>query len=403
MATTGHLTQKQKQKLPPELRVVIERFNHDPQLYMRLRQLLIGSVQKIQQHSLNHDTFCDAFIRPKALPNELLKLYGMSERELKQAMKKVGFDLNAMYLSIYYQTLAVAYLIGLDHDAFDVRSSALLLIDISIWNGRKIKYFPKFCDPDVARYVMNYELKGNHTLKKAGSSYEYLVNKSIPEVDAKYSKTIPDNLDSFTEGLRKLIETNHSRFVQLFRSVKNAYYRAKSEGKKEIISGQYKNQYGEGETVEARESFSGNIERLVDKIQKNAMLKRNVLLSADSKKIFKEKFNVSDPALRKINDWFMDEDNEDEIKYFYELAFTYLKPKNESDICQYDIPILANKVTSSKKDKMLLKAKEVVNHTLLSILGTKYQTASTQSLYRARAMIAYAFMVNAKILLCKRV
>jgi len=398
------LTQNQIQKLPQQLRVVLQRFEHDPQLYMRLKQLLVQSAQKIQQQSLNHDTFCNTFQIPKALPTELLKLYGMNEREFKQSMEKIGFvPIHRMYNDLYYQTLCASYLVGLAKGDENVRRMALLLIDVRIWNGRKLKSFPQFCDSDIARYVMNYALKGNHTLKKAGSVFDYLDQFSIPAVDSKYAPTISDNLDSHTEGLRKLIETNYSRFHQLFRSVRDAYYRTQKEGKKEIISGQYQNQYGEGDLVEARESFSGNIERITDKIIKNAMIKRNVLMRPESKEIFKEKFNVSDASLKKINDWFMDDDNQDELKYFYELVFTNLKPKNEMDVCQLDIPILANKITSAKKDTHLLKAKEILDHVLLSILGTqKFDALGNQSLYRLRAMISFGFAINSKLLLCKK-
>jgi len=400
----ARLTSQQKQKLPPEIRIVLERFNHDPQLLMQLKRLLVQSAQKIQQQSLNHETFCDTFQVPKTLPNELLKIYGMSEREMKQAMRKIGFvEINRMYNDAYYQTLALAYLTGLEFDDENIRKMALLLIDIRIWNGRKMRAFPSFCDPDVARYVLNYVLKGNHTLKKVGSVFDYLDRYSIPAVDAKYSKTIPDNLDSYTEGLRKLIETNHSRFTQLFKSMRNAYYKTQKEGKKEIISGTYKNQYGNGEMVEAHEGFSGNIERLVDKIQKNAMLKRNTLSSQDAKELFKERYNISDASIKKLNDWFNEDDNQDELKYFYELAFTSFKPKNEMDICKFDIPVLAGKITSAKKDPELLKAKEILDHVLISILGTKYNSLGTQSLYRLRAMVAFAFMIHAKSLLCKKI
>ncbi len=399
------LTHDQKQKLPQQLRIVLQRFDHEPQLYMRLKQLLVQSAQKVQQQALNHDTFCERFHIPRALPQELLKLYGMNEREFKQSMQKIGFvNIHRMYDDIYYQTLCVAYLVGLSKGDENVRKMSLLLIDIRLWNGRNVKSFPSFCDPDTARYVMNYGLKGNHTLKKSGSVFDYLDKYSIPAVDSKYAPTISANLDSHTEGLRKLIETNFSRFNQLFTSMKNSYYKAIKEGKKEIISGQYANQYQDGEMVEARESFSGNIERLTDKIQKNSLIKRNVILKPESLQKFKDKFNISESSLRKINEWFMDDANEDELKYFYELLFTNLKPSNEGDICQYDVPILANKITSSKKDPHLLKAKEILDHVLLSVVGSqKFNGYGRQSLYRARAIVSYAFIINMKLQLCKKI
>lgn len=398
----ARLTDQQKKVLPPELRMILERFNHEPKLLMKLKQMLLAEGNKIQQQSLNHETFCNTFSIPKTLPKELLKLYGIPERELKQSVKKIGFEINGMYMDIYYITLVIAYLIGLEFDDENIRRLSLLLIDIRIWNGRRIKAFPQFCDDDTARYVLNYALKGNHTLKIHGSAFEYLDKKSVPEVDAKYSKTIPNNLGSKTEGLRKLIETNFSRYVQLFRSVKDKYYKAKKEGTKEIISGQYKNQYGTGDLVEARESFSSNIERLVDKIQKNAMFKRNILNSKESKDFFKDEFSLSEAALKNINNWFEEEDNQEEIKYYYELLFTSTKPKNEGDICKFDIQSLAKKVSSAKKDPELLKAKEVINHALQSIMGSKFNTLGTQSLHRTRYIVAHAFAVYMKLLLCKK-
>ncbi len=126
-------------------------------------------------------------------------------------------------------------------------------------------------------------------------------------------------------------------------------------------------------------------------------------MSPESKKIMKDKFNISEPSLKKINDWFMDDDNTDELKYFYELAFNHIKPNNESDICKYEVPVLANNVTSAKKDKYLLKAKETLDHILSSMLGEdKFKALGTQSLYRLRAMVGFAAMINAKILLCKK-
>jgi hypothetical protein len=236
-----------------------------------------------------------------------------------------------------------------------------------------------------------------------GSVFKYLDEYSIPAVDGKYASTIANNLNHLTEGLRKLIDTNHSRFNQLFQSISDAYYRVHKQGKKEIVSGQYQNQYGEGEMTEARENFSGNIERLVDKIQKNSLMKRNVILKPEAQQMFKERYNLGTPSIKKINDWFEDDDNENEIKYFFELLFTVLKPKNEFDVCQYDILTLASKITTAKKDEHLLKAKEILDHVLRSVLGTKFDTLGVQNLYKLRAVVAYAFMIYAKSMLCKKI
>lgn len=400
----ARLTEAQKRKLPPELRIVVNRFVHEPQLYTKLKNILGTAAQKVAQHSLNHATFCDPFLIPRSLPKELLKLYGVTEKELKQAMQKIGFvNVHRMYDNIYYQTLSIAYLIGLEFDDKNVRRLALLLITILIWNGRKMKSFPSFCDPDIARYVMNYELKGNHTLKKSnGSAFEYLDSYNIPAFDDKYSKTIPNNLDDPREGLRKLIESEYGRIKQLFDSMKKAYYKVHKEGKKEVTSDKYGQQYGEGDMVESKESFSGTIERLVDKIEKNSMIKKRVLMNQETQKHFKDRFNISSAGIEKMSRWIEDDDNQDEVRYFYELVFTSLKPKSETDICKYDVNTLAKSITSAKKDPNLLKAKEILDHMLLAILGDTYKSKGTQTIYLLKSIASYALITYAKLMLCKK-
>jgi hypothetical protein len=397
------LNKIQRAKLPPELRVVLERFHHEPQLLMKLKQLLSIDAQKIMQDSINHSSFCDRFQTPQRLPNQLLELYGTTAKELKVAMRKIGFDeRNDMYDSSYYQSFCVAYLIGLEFGDENIRKLALLMIAIRVWNGRKFKAFPKYCDPDIARYVLNYVLRGNHTLKKAGSAFEYIDGFNIPHIDKAYKDSIADNLNDDRKGLRKLIETEYSRFSQLFRSMRIAYYNTHAEGKKEITSDKYGQQYGDGDMVESKESFTSNIERIIDKIEKNSMLKKNVIIKPESVKLLKERFNISEDGIRKINNWIEDDENSDELRYFYELVFTAMKVRTETDICQFDVVTLAYKVTAAKKDKNLLKAKEVLDHVLKEVLSSRYNTLGKANIYRLKNMIAFAFMIYAKSMFCKK-
>jgi hypothetical protein len=185
--------------------------------------------------------------------------------------------------------------------------------------------------------------------------------------------------------------------------MRNAYYRVHKEGKKEVINNKYGQQYGDGEMTENRESFSGSIERMVDKIEKNAMIKRKVLMKPEAQKIIKDKFNVSSTGIQKISDWIDSEDNKEELKYFYELLFTVLKPSSELDICKYDVDVLSKRVTSAKKDKHLVKAKEIIEHVLVSILGNQYKARRNQSASRDRLIISFALMTYMKLMLCKKV
>jgi hypothetical protein len=401
----ARLTEQQKSTLPPQIRIILERFHHEPRLLAQFRNLLSLSAQKIAQQAINHNTFCDSFQIPNKLPFELLKLYGITEKEFKAVMHKLGFEKNQMFTDLYYQTLTVAYLVGLDFDDKNIRRLALLLIAVRIWNGRKRKYFPTFCDPDIARYVLNYELKGNHTYKRAGNTpFEFLDSYNVPQVDDYASKIIPFNLNNGypARGLRLLIESEYARINQLFKSIKDAYYRAHQAGKKESVMAKFGQQYGDGEMVEQKETFSGNIERLVDKIEKNAMLKKKILSKSEAKDYLKKKFNISDAGIQKFDEWLDNDENHDDLRYFIELLLNNLKPKSEMDICQYDVSILANKITSAKKDPNLLKAKTIIDQVLQDILGEKYGSLGVQRIYQLKLVAAYALVSYIKILLCKK-
>jgi len=213
---------------------------------------------------------------------------------------------------------------------------------------------------------------------------------------------IADNLDNPDKGLRQLIMAPQARIMQLFNSMAEAYYRIHKEGKKEIISDKYSQQYGNGDMVESRESFAGNVERLADKILKNGMLKNKVLLKPEAKEVFQQKWRYSPNGIQKLNDWLFDEDNQEEVKYFYELVFNALKIKDEGDFCKNSVDFLATQVTGAKKDPNLLKAKKILDHMVISLAGDRYNSLSTQSKYRTKNIAAYAFFIKAKLLLCKK-
>lgn len=396
------LTQHQLEKLPEELQLLVKSFRHDTQLLPKLKYLLVSAGQVISQYSINHQSFCDTFKVPYKIIPVIQKLFNMNTHEIKVQMRKIGFvDIHRQYSHEYYQTLCLCYLIGLDHDDKAIRRMSILLIDIRLWNGVKQKRFPNFCDEDTAKYVLNYVLRDHHTLKKTGSAFKYLDEFSIPAVDDKYKNSIANDLNSFSEGLIKLIVANRNRFAQLFQSISDAYYKTYTEGKKEITTSSFENQYGEGDLIETRETFSNTIEKLVDKIQKNSFLRKNSLEGKDAKEVLKGKFIISDRQIALIDKWIYDEENHEELHHFYELIFNSFKPKNEHDICKYDVEILAKKVSGAKKDPYLIKAKSTLDNVAYSLVGDKVEAIGQPRLYQLKMMISFALIIHAKIMLCR--
>jgi hypothetical protein len=380
---------------------ILDKFKDDKLAYTQLKHYLQLGTHKLMQDSMKHDSFCDYFLYPKKLPTLLLKLYGVNERELKEEMKQFHLKDYSVYDDIYYLTLMLAYLIGLDQDDSELRQYSLTLISVRIWNYYKMRFFPKTCNPEIARYVITYELQGNHTFKKHGTPFGYILKLSVPALEAKYPQEIAKNPMEQYSGLKRIITTLRSRYNQLLKGIAEAYYNAHKEGKKESVGSIHQESFDKNsDMVERQEHFSGIIERVTDKVQKNAVLKSKVLSKNPAKDFLFKKFYISNSVIDSIDTWLDDEENDEDLKYFIELVIAGAKPKKEEELCSLNIEVLANKISSSRKDENFQKAKELVAGITKTIFDKRGEL-STQLDYRYRKIVMVSLLTYIKLLLCK--
>ena len=392
-----------RKDLSPRIVAILDKFSSDKIAYSTLKEgYLKLATHKLLQDSLKHDTFCDYFKVPRKLPTHLLKLYGINERELEHEFRQFHLKDFKIYNDPYYLTLMMAYLIGLDRDDGELRQYAIALIAPLIWNYYKLTYFPKVCDAEIARYVINYELKNNSTFKKFGSPFNYIMNLTIPQLEAKYPQEIASNpLDEYA-GLKRIITTLRSRFNQLLKLISQRYYLAYNEGKREGTSTLYKKSYTDSnEMIEKNEHFSNLTEKISDKILKIASLKKRVISTDPIRSLLYNKFYVGNQVLQKIDKYLDDEDNHDDLKYMIELLIAGIKPKSEEEICSMNIEVLANRISSSKKDEYFIKLKALVNGINTTLF--EEQNKSTQSEYRNRKILLLSILAYVKLLHCKRI
>jgi len=397
-----------RSNLSPTIIAILDKFKTDKQAYTLLKDgYLKLSAHKIMQDSMQHTSFCDYFPISKKLPDLLLKLYGLNERELVHEMEQFSLTGSIVYTKSYYITLLMAYLIGLDNNDEEIRQFSLLLISVLIWNYYKLRFFPSICDPKVSQYVMNYELQGNHSFKGAGTPLNYIMKITLPALEAKYPKEIAGNPTERYAGLKRVITTIRSRYNQLFKNLASNYYKAIEKGKMESVHELHSTSYeNSGEMVEKKEHFNNIIDRLSDKIIKNGLLKNNILEKTPVKDILYKKFFLSNTVLQKIDKYLDADENKEDLKYYIELLLNGLKLKNEEDLCSLDMEVLANRITSSRKDEYFDKLKKFNASLAINILHLPNESAghiSTQNQYRYSKIMITSILLYIKFLNCKHV
>ena len=393
-------------ELPPKLKAIVKRAVEDEEYYIKIKMIIETAISRLIKYARDHQTFCNYFNLSVEPQKYLLKVFGISEHELKQEMAKINFDLRNRQISdTYYETLSLVYLIGLVKDDQMLRIPVLILISARLWNGMIKKFFPLGCDPDIAKYVQQYMIQNNSDYKKYGSPFAFIVNYLSKRIDQTFADYVRQNAADPKTGLIKIIKSIQPSLQSLFQgTLSKHYYIAYEQGLKETSVSIHGNAYDNGgDMIETRETFKNLVEQMIDKFEKNMILANNVLLSEDSKQLMKRKFALSENALRKINEWFEDEYNLDDLKMLTEYLIQGLHPKSEEDFCNYSVDVLAKQIGNSKKNTYFVKIKEYRKLIAKAIFGNDIEKANTQTYYRILNIINYAIIIYIKKLLCKRV
>jgi len=409
LLTTSNNTRVQlnRSKLSPTIKAILDKFKTDKEAYRLLKEgYLKLASHKVLQDSIQHSSFCDYFPISKKLPNLLFKLYGIDEKQLKEEMKQFELTGSIVYTKDFYITLLMAYLIGLDNNDNELRQYSLLLISTLIWNYYKMRFFPAVCDPKIAQYVINYELKGNHSFKGPGTPLNYIMKITIPALEGNYPQEIAKDPTHHYSGLKRVITTIRSRYNQLFKNLAKNYYDAQKSGKMESVHDTHGNAYeNSGEMVEKKEHFNDFIEKTTDKIIKNGYFKNKLIQKSPIKDLMFKKFFLSTSVISKIDDYLDNDENKEDIKYYIELLLNGLKIKSDDELCSLNIEILANKITSSRKNDYFNKLKEYNTGIAVNVLHTpsEVNNINKQNEYRYSKIFMTAMLAYIKLLTCKTI
>jgi hypothetical protein len=254
---------------------------------------------------------------------------------------------------------------------------------------------------------MNYELQGNHSFKSAGSPLNYIMKVTLPALENNYPKEIANDPTHHYAGLKRVITTIRSRYNQLFKNLATNYYKAVESGKSESVHELHSTSYeNSGEMIEKKEHFNNIIERLSDKIIKNGLLKTRVIEKSPIKDMLYKKFFLGNQVIQKIDQYLDDDNNKEDLKYYIELLLNGLKLRNEEELCGMNMEVLANRITSSRKDEYFDKLKKFNTSIAINVLHVPNEDTkhiSTQNEYRYSKIMITSILSYIKFLNCKSI
>jgi hypothetical protein len=401
-----YLTGANIENLPSKLKAIVLRAEEDEEFYIKIKKVIETAITRLVKYAKDHETFCNYFNLSTEVDKYLLKLFGLSANELKQEMAKINFFPGHRQLGDpFYQTLSLVYLIGLYKNDQALRVAAVILIAARLWNGMIKKFFPLGCDPDIARYVQQYLIQNNSDYKRFGSPFAFITSYLAIRVDKTFSEYVRQDAANPKTGLVKIIKSIQPSLQSLFQgTLTKHYYYAYEKGLKETSVSTHGSAYDSGgDMIETRETFKTFLDQVLDKFEKNMMLNQNLLLQSDVKNVLKLKFALSDNAIQKLNDWFDNEENFDDIKMLAEYLLQGLHPKNEEEFCSYSIDILTTQVGNAKKNVYFLKIKEYRVSIARQLFGDKIEEMNTQTYYRVLNIISYTLVLYIKKSICKKI
>ncbi len=390
-------------KLPPKLKSIFERAKQDENFVNEIIKILNEGVSKLLTHAQDHQSFCDIFIYPPEIGKKLLRIYGVSESEIKQEVAKIGFyQGHRNYSEIYYITLVIAYGIGVYIDNPTLRVLSLMLIGARYWNSLNKNFFPKGCNPEYAKYAIQYLTQNNSTFKKYNTPIAFFTKFFLIDLNNFLPVYLRQDMANPRTGLIKVLTSIQPRLRSYFAGTfQKHYYNAHEKGLKVTSSDAYASAYdNKNEMVEAKETIQTTIDKILDKIKKNQLLVKDILKKPEAKNFLKTKFNVSDGVIDRLNN-FIDENRED-MEMIAEFILQGLQPKTEDEICHLNIETTLKKIGNAKKNDQFIKFKDYRNQITDHLFKDIKAKLGSQSWYRLQNIVGYALIIYIKLLVCKK-
>jgi hypothetical protein len=375
-------------------------FLKNPTEYEKVKAILKAVVTKLSQDALSHTTFCNLFATPNNLPDAIFKILNLSARQVADAYYKNGFyQSNSMHSDSYYHVLLLLYYVGLEKDDQIMRLYALTLIYVKLYNGRKTKYFPKGCIPEIASYIVNNVLRTSHTFKRFKTPFHIVVEYWAPSLDQTYALRIRKNPFDQREGLIKILSQAWSRVDQTFMGIQEHYYHAHANGLQDVSFKSTSNDYEMQEKINQDESL---FENLAEKINRTLMIKKHKIDMENLQKISRSLI-LPVPYIEKTEQYFNDfeDDDADGLRPIFESILKAFNLTDESSICNMHISATATKIGGNQTDKNIAVFKNIVDKVCVQIFKDIFTTQTYNQQQKIRKLITTIILFRMKSSVCK--
>ena len=378
-------------KTNPVLEHIVQKFKSDHQLLSEVKRSLQTISSSIFLKAQISTTFCHRFNLTLGIANKLLKSYGITDDQMKNIMKELGFHTNRMYEDPYYQSLLILYYIGVRLNDDQLRSIALFFILIKLYNGMQYKYFQAVCNENIAAYVMR-NMRGSAIFKKYQSPID-VVSYFINTLDNTYK----DRIKRDPMELIKVFTQAWNRLNQMFRNIAQYYYKAHGEGKSDIKLTDI--------ALDDNQSAIGSnlpesvVHLLVDKFNK-AYLIKPIKLPESEKQYLSQYLTITKNAIERVESYIDDSHHQERVNNQLVYLLNALKIKNEKDIDGVPIIHTIDKLMGKRGDINIQRLKESVDDSLNQIFGLntfKFMSRTQQLKLRKMYMMILFYKFKAVV------
>jgi len=383
---------------PEVIEFVVNKFLNDQVLYNQLVSILKLLISSLYTDSLSHGSFCDSLRTPTGLPNKLIQMFGVTDRQLSADMEKIGFYRgHKMYADLYYQTLIIVYLIGLKKNDDVLRMYALVLMHVKLLNGRKYKYMPNGCQEGIAEYLVNSVLRKSHTFVKHPSPFNAISQYLAPSLDNTYKDMLKHDPYNPKRGLIIILAQGWARVDQIFLGLAQHYYAAWNDnGQKMMPSSKDLNN---GQDVE--NLSNGKTIAMTNKSIKNLMNDYTKLNEDDIKYLKSPPYSVSTLFIDKVQEFLMDTRHEDDLRNIIEVLFEITNVTDEHQLCVMNVVLTADKLSGVKsKESTKHNLKEYIDILLKEMFGNVMLNAGASTQLKLRKVLLLIIILRCKKSLC---
>ena len=383
------------QQLPDAFNFAVKKLDSNPDITVKIIQLLSEIVKKLGQTSISFELFTQGVRPPQGLDQELIKLIGLNSDTLKRASMDVGFSIqNAMHMDNYYLVLSFLYYYGCRIDNKFLRELCLTMMCVKLYRGRIYKYWKNGFDETTVKYVISNKLRVTNIAKVYPNTFDAIISIWAPRIDIKYWQTVRDHPAHPLRGIKSILVASYTRIEQAYAGLADHYYKAFDAGYKTGSS------TGDDENLVERNSLS-QVQLFSDAIYNSIIYTYNPVSDMDRDYI-RSTLKLSHVEISKFEDYIKNPNNAIDVKQTVELFMSIMKIEHQQQIANLNIVAAADQITSARAKNLIAKLKDKIDNSMRIVYGNDILGASPAQVLKIRKCYVLLYLLKIKQTYSKR-